>query len=62
MLTLSLIKKNRLYVPVILEQLVKSMGSGGGSVGRAVASNSSGLRFKSSHWQNLILNIYCQLY
>ena len=28
-------------------------GSGCGSVGRAVASNTRGLRFESSHWQNL---------
>ena len=27
------------------------MGSGCGSVGRAVASETRGLRFKSSHWQ-----------
>ena len=31
------------------------VGSGCGSVGRAVASNTRGLRFESSHWQNL----YC---
>ena len=37
-------------------------GSGGGSVGRAVASNSRGPRFESSHRQKFILNIYCQLY
>ena len=37
-------------------------GRGGGSVGRAVASNSRGPRFESSHWQKFILNIYCQLY
>ena len=29
-------------------------GSGSGSVGRAVASNTRGLRFESSHWQNLL--------
>ena len=38
------------------------MGSGCGSVGRAVASNSRGPRFKSSHQQKNILNIYRQLY
>ena len=33
-------------------------GSGCASVGRAVASNTRGSRFESSHWQNLfILNI-----
>ena len=30
------------------------MGSGCGSVGRAVASDTRGLRFKSSHWQKFI--------
>ena len=38
------------------------LGSGCGSVGRAVASNSRGPQFESSHWQKFILNIYCQLY
>ena len=37
-------------------------GSGGGSVGRAVVSDSRGPRFESSHQQKIILNIYCQLY
>ena len=37
-------------------------GSGCGSVGRVVASHSRGPRFKSSHRQKFILNIYCQLY
>ena len=37
-------------------------GSGGGSVGRAVASNSRGPRFESSNRQKITLNIYCQLY
>ena len=37
-------------------------GSGCGSVGRAVASNSRGLWFKSSHRQKILLNIYCQLF
>ena len=37
------------------------MGSGGGSVGRAVTSDASGPRFESSHRQKFILNIYCQL-
>ena len=32
-------------------------GSGCDSVGRAVASNSRGLQFKSRHWQKFILNI-----
>ena len=36
--------------------------TGCGSVGRAVASNSTGSQFESSHRQKTILNIYCQLY
>ena len=40
----------------------ENFGSGCGSVGRAVASNSRGPRFKSSHQQTFILNTYCQLY
>ena len=38
------------------------MGSGCDSVGKAVASDSRGAWFKSSHQQKFILNIYCQLY
>ena len=38
------------------------LGSGCGSDGRAVASNSRGLRFESIHCQKFILNINCQLY
>ena len=38
-------------------------GSGCGSVGRAVSSNTRGLQFVSSHRAKFILNIvYCQLY
>ena len=40
----------------------KTWGSGCGSVGRAVTSNSRGPQFESSHWQKIILHIYCQLY
>ena len=38
---------------------LRSLGSGCGSVGRAVASNTRGPRFESSHWQKFIfiLNI-----
>ena len=35
---------------------------GCGSVGTAVTSNCKGPKFKSSHWQKIILNVYCQLY
>ena len=38
------------------------MGSGCGSVGRAVASDTRGPRFESDHWQNYILPLYRQLY
>ena len=38
------------------------VGSGSGSVGWAVASDSRSLQFESSHWQKITLNIYCQLY
>ena len=34
------------------------MGSGCGSVGRAVASDTRGPRFKSSHWQNYIEHLF----
>ena len=37
-------------------------GSGCGSVGRAVASDSRGLWFESSHRQKFMLNIYWKLY
>ena len=40
----------------------KGLGSGCGSVGRTVASNSRGPRFESSHRQKIISNINCQLY
>ena len=35
-----------------------STGSGCGSVGRAVASDTRGSRFESSHWQTFISDIY----
>ena len=41
---------------------MSKLGSGCGSVGRAVTFNSRGPRCESSHWQKIILNIYCQLY
>ena len=52
-----------LYLSLYLFQTVWDKKiSGGGSVGRAVASNSGGPRFDISHQQIFILNIYCQLY
>ena len=41
---------------------IKQGGSGCDSVGRVVASDSRGPQFDSSPQQNIILNIYCQLY
>ena len=38
------------------------VGSGGGSFGRVVSSDSRGPQFESSHRQKFIMNIYCQLY
>ena len=43
-------------------QRIEKVGSGFGSVGRAVASDSRGLLFKSSHRQKILLNVCCQLY
>ena len=40
----------------------QTLGSGCGSVGRAVASDSRGPRFESSHRQKFILNVYCPLF
>ena len=41
---------------------MEHLGSGCGSVGRADASDTRGLRFESSHWQTFILYVYCQMY
>ena len=43
---------------------ITTFGSGCGSVGRAVASNTRGMQFESSHWQKFIYIehfVYCQL-
>ena len=50
---------SKLSIIVIIKM---TTGSGCGSVGRAVASDTRGPRFESSHRQKIILNIYCQLY
>ena len=42
--------------------LKRLLGSGCGSVGRAVASDTRGPRFESRHWQNLYWIVHCQLY
>ena len=41
---------------------ISALGNGYGSVGRAVASNSRGQQFESSHRKNVYTNIYCQLF
>ena len=51
-------QKSKLFGP----NFDKKLGRGGGSAGRAVASDSRGPRFESSHSQKIILNIYNQLY
>ena len=53
-----------LLLDTIAEKTNFNLGSGCGSVGRPVSSDTRGLRFESSHWQNFILRafIYCQLY
>ena len=44
------------------EQKFEAMGSGCGSVGRAVAYNGTrGLQFESRHRQNFIQNLYLML-
>ena len=43
-----------------LTTTIMTSGSGCGAVGRAVASDTRGPRFESSHWQ-LLLNIYLLL-
>ena len=44
-------------IPFLGRSLCGTMGSGCGSVGRAVASDTRGPRFESSHRQKFILNI-----
>ena len=51
-----------LFKSELRHKLNNQMGSGGGSVVRAVTSNSRGQRFEDGHRQKFILNIYCQLY
>ena len=46
----------------VINKFSNSTGSGGGSVGRAVASDSRGPRFESSLRQKSIFNICSQLY
>ena len=41
-----------------LKICLNGQGQGCGSVGRAVASCTRGLRFKSSQWQNVIMNLF----
>ena len=49
---------NQLLILIIKgSELPVKRGSSGGSVGRAVASDSRGPQIKSSHWQTFVLNI-----
>ena len=52
------------YLSIEIEwyNMMKILGCGCNSVGKAVASNSRGPQFESSHQKTFILNIYCQLY
>ena len=54
---------HRLYGYIIKQVVYNNViqGSGCGSVGKAVASNSRGPWFESSHWQKFIMNIYSKL-
>ena len=55
-------KLTDILAPYCTQRNNKILGSGCGSVGRAIASNPRDLRFESIHWQEIVLNIYCQLY
>ena len=54
------VKQECLHLSLV-NVIIKLLGSGCGSVGRAVASNSRDPQFESSHCQKFILNTYCQL-
>ena len=43
-----------------MTQEMEQLGSGCGSVGRAVASDTRGPQFEFSHRQDYSMNIYCQ--
>ena len=43
-----------------VNKIIPIMGSGCGSVGRTVASNTRDLRFETRHWQNLIYQFIYQ--
>ena len=49
-----IVKINQIKVIGLTACKVFSLGSGCGSVGRMIASDSRGLRFESSHQQNFI--------
>ena len=42
--------------------IIYNRGSGCGSVGRAVAYDTRGLRFDYSHWQNLIEHLFVNVF
>ena len=46
------------FLRLLGRPLLLILGSGCGSVDRVVASNKRGLRFESSHWHKIILNIF----
>ena len=54
--------KIRLYSFLSYFNNTKTWGSGCGSVGKAVASNTRGPLFESSHRQNFISNVFSQLH
>ena len=43
---------------LVQKVLILLYGSGCGSVGRAVASDTRGPRYESSHWRNFIINMF----
>ena len=56
------IAKENNFIHQNFDIIIFLSGSGGGSVGRAVASDFKGPRFESSHRQKFILNSYSHLY
>ena len=54
--------ENKTFLEMTFLDTRKNISIGYGSVGRAVASNSRGQQFESSHRKNVYTNIYCQLF
>ena len=59
---MALLKGSMSHIYCTLLMKLLRFGSGVGSVGRAVASDSRGPRFESNHRQKFKVNNYCQLY